>query len=48
MEKLQEDLRSLAYHPSFSVISKLLLDQNLTEEIVLIIANRKNIRSKDT
>lgn len=46
MEKLQEDLRSLAYHPSFSIISKLLLDQNLTEEIVLIIANRKNISPK--
>ncbi len=42
----KEGLKSLAHHPSSNIVSKLLSEQNLTEEIVLIIANRKNINPK--
>jgi len=43
----EEELRLLVYHPSPPVISRLLLNENLTEELAIIIANRKNL-SADT
>jgi len=39
----EEELRKLVHHPSPKVISKLILNSNLTEDIALIVANRKNI-----
>jgi len=39
----EEDLRVLAHHPSDDVLSTLITNKNLTEDIALIIANRKNI-----
>ena len=39
----EDDLRALAHHPSFEVIATILKNKNLTEDIALIIANRKNI-----
>ncbi|MBE0426275.1 MAG: hypothetical protein IBX72_06475 [Nitrospirae bacterium] len=39
----EEDLKSLVHHPSSKVISKILLNLKLTEELVIIIANRKNV-----
>lgn len=39
----EEELRFLAHHPSPEVLSALLNNKNLTEDIALIIANRKNI-----
>jgi hypothetical protein len=39
----EDDLRVLAHHPSFEVIATILKNINLTEDIALIIANRKNI-----
>ena len=39
----EEDLRTLVHHPSFEVLSALLKNKNLTEDIALVIANRKNI-----
>src|SRR4030043_2013618 len=41
-----EELKSLVYHPSSKVISKLLLNNNLTEDLAIIIANRRNISSE--
>jgi len=38
-----EKLRSLAHHHSPQVITNILLNQNVTEEVVLLIAKRKNI-----
>ncbi len=39
----EEELKYLVYHPSSKVISRLLLNGNLTEDLALIIANRRNI-----
>lgn len=39
----EEELRLLVHHPSPKVISRLLLNENLTEELAIIIANRKNL-----
>lgn len=39
----EEDLRFLAHHPSPEVLSTLLKNKDLTEDIALIIANRKNV-----
>ena len=39
----EEELKSLVYHPSSHVISRILLNSNLTESLALIIANRRNI-----
>jgi hypothetical protein len=40
----EEGLRSLVYHLSPEVISRILLNHNLTEDLALIIANRRNVR----
>jgi hypothetical protein len=42
----QEELKLLAYHPSSKVLSNMLLNRNITEDIVLIIAGRRNISSE--
>jgi hypothetical protein len=42
----KEELQSLVYHPSSRVISKILLNSNLSEALALLIANRKNIESE--
>ena len=42
----QEELKLLAYHPSSKVLSNMLLNSNITEDIVLIIAGRRNISSE--
>jgi hypothetical protein len=42
----QEELKLLAYHPSSKVLSNVLLNRNITEDIVLIIAGRRNISSE--
>jgi hypothetical protein len=39
----EEGLRSLVYHPSPQVISKILLNHNLTDALALIIATRRNV-----
>lgn len=39
----EEELRVIAYHSSHRVLSALLRNKNLTEDIALIIANRKNV-----
>jgi hypothetical protein len=39
----EEELKSLIHHPSFRVVERILLNPNLTEDHVLIIAGRKNI-----
>jgi len=39
----EEELNLLVYHPSSKVISKLILNNNLTEDLALIVASRKNI-----
>jgi hypothetical protein len=39
----EEELRLLVHHPSPKVTSSLLLNENLTEELAIIIANRKNL-----
>ena len=39
----EDDLRVIAHHPSSEVLSTLLKNANLTEDIALIIANRKNV-----
>jgi hypothetical protein len=39
----EEELRLLVHHPSPKVISRLLLNENLSEELAIIIANRKNL-----
>ncbi len=39
----EDDLRALAHHHSFEVVATILKNKNLTEDIALIIANRKNI-----
>lgn len=39
----EEELRFLAHHTSSEILLALLNNQNLTEDIVLIIANRKDI-----
>jgi len=39
----EEELRYLVYHSSLKVVSRILLNKNLTEDLVLIIANRRNI-----
>jgi hypothetical protein len=38
-----EEIKLLVYHPSSKVISKLIYNNNLTEDLALTIANRKNI-----
>lgn len=40
----EEELRYLAHHPSHRVIEVLLKNKNLTEDIALIIASRKNMK----
>jgi hypothetical protein len=42
----EEELRLLVHHPSPKVISRLLLNENLTEELAIIIANRKNLSNE--
>ncbi len=42
----EEELRLLVHHPSPKVISRLLLNENLKEELVIIIAQRKNLSSE--
>ncbi len=42
----EEGLRSLVYHPSPQVISRILLNHNLTEDLALIIAGRRNIQPR--
>jgi hypothetical protein len=42
----QEELKLLAYHPSSKVLSNMLLNRNITEDIVVIIAGRRNISSE--
>jgi hypothetical protein len=39
----EDDLRVLAHHHSLEVVTAALKNKNLTEDIALIIANRKNI-----
>ena len=39
----EKELSSLVHHPSHAVVSKILLNENLTEKLALIIAGRKNI-----
>ena len=39
----EEELKSLVHHPSPKVIARLLLNENLTEDLAIIIANRKNL-----
>jgi hypothetical protein len=39
----EEDLKGLVHHHSRKVIERMLLNRNLTEELVLTIANRRNI-----
>ncbi len=43
----EEELKFLVHHPSSKVISKLILNSNLTENLALIIASRKNIPNPD-
>jgi hypothetical protein len=40
-----EDIKALALHPSSKVVLKVLSDANLTDEIAVIIARRRNIGS---
>jgi hypothetical protein len=42
----EEELKSLVYHRSSEVISRILHNKNLTEDLVLIIADRRNIDPK--
>ncbi|MCE5195375.1 MAG: hypothetical protein LLF28_08025 [Nitrospiraceae bacterium] len=42
----EEEIKKLACHPSPKVIANILQNKNLTDDIVLIIANRKNITSE--
>jgi hypothetical protein len=42
----EEELRLLVYHPSPKVISKVILNNNLTGDLALIVAKRKNITSE--
>jgi len=42
----EEELRMLVHHPSPQVISRLLLNENLTEDIAIIIANRRNVSTE--
>ena len=42
----EEELRPLVHHPSPKVTSRLLLNENLTEELAIIIANRKNLSTE--
>jgi hypothetical protein len=39
----EEELRPLAYHPSSRVLLKVLSNKNVSEELVLIVAGRRNI-----
>lgn len=39
----EEELKLLAHHPSSKVIASLIHNKNLTEDIALIVAGRKNI-----
>jgi len=39
----EEELKSLVLHPSSQVISRVILNRNLTEDLALVIANRRNI-----
>lgn len=39
----EEELRLLVHHPSPKVILRLLINENLSEELAIIIANRKNL-----
>lgn len=39
----EEELESLVHHPSSRVIARLIYNKKLTEDLALIIANRKNI-----
>jgi len=39
----EDGLRLLVHHPSPHVISRILLNHNLTEDLALIIANRRNL-----
>ncbi|OHE55527.1 MAG: hypothetical protein A2Z47_08875 [Thermodesulfovibrio sp. RBG_19FT_COMBO_42_12] len=39
----EEELKTLVHHPSSKVILKLIHNNNLTEDIALIVASRKNI-----
>jgi hypothetical protein len=40
----EEGLRSLVYHPSPQVISNILLNRNMTEDLALVIAGRRNVQ----
>lgn len=42
----EEELKNLVYHTSQKVIENILRNENLTEELALIIAGRKNINPK--
>jgi hypothetical protein len=42
----EEELKLLVYHPSPKVISKAILNNNLTDNLALIVAKRKNITSE--
>jgi len=42
----EEELESLVYHPSYKVISKLIHNKNLTEDLAIIIAGRRNVSSE--
>src|SRR4030042_3102405 len=39
----EEELKTLVHHPSSKVILKLIHNNNLTEDLALIVASRKNI-----
>lgn len=39
----EEELKFLAHHPSSKVISALIQNNNLTEDLALIVASRKNV-----
>jgi hypothetical protein len=45
-EGSDEELRSLAYHPSNRIMETLLLNRNLTEDHALIIAGRRNVNTQ--
>jgi hypothetical protein len=42
----EEELKSLVHHPSSEVISRVILNRNLTEDLALVIANRRNVLSE--
>ncbi len=40
----EEDLESLAHHPSSEIIERLINNKNLTEKLAVVLASRKNVK----